>query len=515
MRCAGRAARLAIRVSVGLTFILLCPSACRRERGTEVLTLSLPYDLDSLEPGQRDRLSDFAILSNLYEPLVTTDASLTIRPCLSLRWTNPDEKTWVFDLRRGVRFHDGRPMTASDVVASIRRLLDDPASLEAARHIQAIESARALSADRVEIRTRTPMADFLNRIRFIQISPEGSTREELRRAAVGTGPYRLVASRTGESITLARYEGYWGEAPAVERAVVLLNRTPADALADLLSGRSGFVQSSSRDALVAGEQPGLVVRRVSSIAVKFLVFNLAHERSASVSGGVNPFRDRRVREAIHVGLDRDRLVGDLPGPALPAHQLVPPFIFGYAPGLPRPAPDLARARSLLAEAGFPGGFAVTLHARRLLSDAVEPLRRELAELGIRVDVRVLPEAEYFREAAPGSGFVLGLTRFGCPTGDAANFFDTGLHSLDLARGWGQDNYGSYANAEVDGLIEKAALTLLPEARRPLLERVMEVAMRDLPWIPLFVDEDVYVHRADLAWQPRLDNYVIVSELRKR
>lgn len=515
MSAALRAAGRPCRVAFGLALLLLCPAACRRGRGPEALTLSLPYDLDSLVPGHRDRLSDFAILSNLYEPLVTTDASLTVRPCLSLRWTNPDERTWVFDLRRGVRFHDGRPMTASDVVASIRRLFDDPASLEAARHIQAIESVRALSADRVEIRTRTPMADFLNRIRFIHIAPEGSTREELRRGAVGTGPYRLVASRPGESITLARYEGYWGEAPAVERAVVLLNRAPTDALADLLSGRSGFVQSSSRDALVAGEQPGFVVRRVSSIAVKFLVFNLANERGANVSGGVDPFRDRRVREAIHVGIDRGRLVGQLPGPALPAHQLVPPFIFGYAPDLPRPVPDVARARSLLAEAGFPGGFAATLHARRLLSDAIEPLRSELARIGIRVDVRALPEAEYFREAAPGSGFAFGLTRFGCPTGDAANFFDTGLHSRDRAGGWGQDNYATYASPEVDALIEKAALALLPEARRPLLERVMEIAMRDLPWIPLYVDEDVYVHRADLAWQPRLDNYVIVSELRER
>lgn len=406
-------------------------------------------------------------------------------------------------------------MTAADVVASFRRLLDDPGSLEAARHIQAIESVRELAGGRVEIRTRTPMADFLNRIRFIHVSPAGTSREAMLRGAVGTGPYRLVTVRPRESLTLARYEGYWGEAPAVERAVVLLNRTPVDALADLLSGRSGFVQSSSKDALLAGEQTGLVVRRVSSIAVKLLVFDVVSERSADVPGGVNPFRDRRVREAIHVGLDRARLVGQLPGPAEPAFQLVPPFIFGYAPALPRPAPDAARARALLAEAGFPRGFAATLHARRILSDAVEPVRRELAEIGIRVDVRALPEAEFFAETKAGSGFVLGLTRFGCPTGDAANLFDTVLHSPDLDRGWGRSNYARYANPQVDLLIEKAARTLLPELRRPILQEVMEIAMRDLPWIPLYVDEDVYVHRADLEWQPRLDNYVIVSELRRR
>ena len=493
---------------------LLAP-ACRRAARPLELTLSLPYDLDSLEPGRRDRLSDFAVLSNVYETLVTTDANLALRPCLAERWTNPDETTWVFDVRHGVRFHDGRPLTARDVVFSFRRLLDDPGRLEAARHIRAIESVRGLAADRVEIRTRTPMADFLNRIRFIHVVPEGSTTEGLRSGAVGTGPYRLVSSLPGESVTLERFPGYWGAAPAVERAVVLLVRPPVDSLADLLAGRSGFVQSSSKDALLAGSQPGFAVRKASSIAVKLLYFDVTSPRTADVTGGVNPFRDRRVREAIHVGLDRARLVERLPAPALPAWQLVPPFIFGYAPRLPRPVADPARARALLAEAGFPSGFSTTVHARQLLADAFEPLRRGLAEIGIRADVRGLSEAEFFAESRDAPGFAVALSRFGCPTGDAANFLDVGLHSRSPDPRWGRDNRGGYADPEVDQLVEQAAITLQPGMRRPLLERVMEIAMRDLPWIPLYVDEDVYVFRDDLEWQPRVDNYVIVSEIRRR
>lgn len=498
-----------------LAVALVLAPACRRAARPLELTLSLPYDLDSLEPGLRDRLSDFAVLSNFYEPLVTTDANLALRPCLAERWTNPDMTTWVFDLRRGVRFHDGRPLTARDVVATFRRLLDEPGRLEAARHIHAIESVRALADDRVEIRTRTPMADFLNRIRFIHVVPEGSTPEGLRSGAVGTGPYRLVSSSAGESVTLERFPGYWGTAPAVERAVVRLVRSPVDALADLLAGRSGFVQSSSKDALLAGSQPGFAVRRASSIAVKFLFFDVTSPRSPDVSGGVNPFRDRRVREAIHVGLDRARLVERLPAPALPAWQLVPPFIFGYSPHLPRPAADPEKARALLAEAGFPAGFPVVLRARRLLADAFEPLREGLEKIGIRADVRGMSEAEFFAESREAPGFTVALSRFGCPTGDAANFFDAGLHSRDAAGRWGRDNRGGYANAEVDRLIEEAAVTLQPELRRPLLERVMEIAVQDLPWVPLYVDEDVYVFRDDLDWQARLDSYVIVSEIRRR
>lgn len=509
-----RAAAGALLAAAGaIALVVNGPVACRRVPAA--LTLSLPYDLDGLVPGARDRLSDFAVLSNLYEPLVTTDPGLGTLPCLAERWTNPEVTTWVFRLRAGVRFHDGRPLTADDVVASFRRLLVRPAALEAARHVQTISSVRALSEREVEIRTTTPMADFLNRVRFIHVVPASASDGELERRAVGTGPYRLVDYEPGKSLTLERNEAYWGPAPDVGRAVILLNRLPNDALADLLAGRSGFVQSNSRDAVVAGEQRGLVVRKVSSIAVKLLVFDVKSARSSHVAGGVNPFRDRRVREAVHVGIDRASLVQSLPAPALPAFQLVPPFIFGYAPALARPQPDPARARALLAEAGWPGGFAVTLHARRLLGDAVEPLVAALAAIGIRAEARLLPEPEFFTETREGSGFALGLTRFGCPTGDAANFLDAGLHSRVGSAGWGRANFGGYSSPEVDRLLEEAARTLRPEERRPILERVMEIALTDLPWVPLYVDEDVYVHREGLDWQPRLDNYVLLAELKLR
>jgi len=477
------------------------------------LTLSVPYDLESLEPGACDRLSDFAVLSNLYEPLVTTDANLAIRPWLADRWTNPDPTTWVFHLRRGVRFHDGRPMTAEDVVASFRRLLEHPGTLEAARHIQTLQLVRAIAEDQVEMRTETPMGDFLNRVRFIHVVPANASSDSLRSGAVGTGPYRLVSHRPGESVTLRRYDGYWGPPPSIPEAVVLLNRMPEAALSDVLSGRSGFAQTNSRAALSAGERPGLVLHRVSSVAVKLLLFEMRRERSAHVSGGRNPFRDRRVREAIHIGIDRRALIDALPAPARAEYQLVPSFIFGYAPRLPPPPYDPARARALLAEAGWPGGFAATLHARRLLADAVPALRDALAGIGIRVDARSLPEAEFFVQTREKADFVLALTRFGCPTGDAANFFESGLHRPDAEHGYGSSNSGGYADPEVDRLIEEARQTLTPPDRRVLLERVMEIAMQDLPWIPLYVDEDVYLHSAGLAWQPRLDNYVIVSELR--
>ena len=498
--------------------LLPCLSACLdspafRER---TLTVSVPYDADSLEPGRRDRLSDFAILSNVYEPLVTTDARLSIALGLAARWENPDERTWVFHLRRLARFHDGRPLTADDVVFSFKRLVDDP-TLEARRFILAIEDVQRVSEASVMIRTRTPLADFLNRVRFIHIVRRGSTPDGLRSRANGTGPFRVVSYRPREEVAFARNDAYWGPRAPFGRAVLRLNRTASEALADLSKGTSDLVQAGSRDALeLAKAQPGIRVHRVSSITVKLLQFDVERERTPHVAGGRNPFRDRRVREAVHLALDRERLAGLLQAPARPAYQLVPPFIFGFDPELPPPVPDLARARALLAEAGWPNGFEVTMHARAILSDGAEAVRRLLANAGIRVDVRLLPEKEFFEATDPGRrDFVMALTRFGCPTGDASNFLDVALHTPDPVTGLGQDNAGGYASEEANRLVEEAGRILDPSRRKDVLQRLMRLAMHDLPWIPLYVDEEVYLSKPGIAWEPRLDNYVLLSEVSLR
>jgi peptide/nickel transport system substrate-binding protein len=489
---------------------------CRgpRSEPARPLTVSVPYDAGSLEPGRRDRLSDFAVLSNAYETLVTTDARLSIAPALATRWENPDERTWVFHLRRLVRFHDGRPLTPDDVVFSFRRLLDDP-TLEASRHLVAVEDVRRASDSSVVIRTRTPLADFLYRVRFIHVVPRGATRAALLSRVDGTGPYRVVSFRPGEEVVFERNDAYWGAPPAFPRAVLRLNRAPADALADLEAGRSDLVQAASRDAR-ARAGPGVRVHKVPSITVKLLLLDVERERSPHVVGGRNPFRDLRVREAVHLALDRTRFAGLLRGPAVPAYQLVPPYIFGFDPDLPVPVHDVARARALLAQAGWPEGFRVTLHARELLSDGAEAVRELLAPAGIRVDVRLLPESEYFEATgAARRDFAMALTRFGCPTGDAANFLDAALHTREAATGLGRANTGGYSSPEADRLLAEAARTLDPPRRKAVLQRLMRLALHDLPWIPLYVEEEVYLSRPQIAWEPRLDNYVLLAEIRLR
>ncbi|HMM36692.1 MAG TPA: ABC transporter substrate-binding protein, partial [Thermoanaerobaculia bacterium] len=290
--------------------------------------ISVPYDLDSLDPGHRNRLSDFSLLASFYEPLVVTDANLSARPALAHRWSNPDALTWTFELRPGVRFHDGSLLGAEDVVWSFDRLRAEP-GLELAGHVSAIDSVRAIGERTVELRARQPGAILLNKLRFILVVRRGETGPMLRGRVNGTGPYRLAKLQPGREMRLERNEAYWGRRPALREVRLLLNRSPAEALEDLLSGRSDFVQSNAKatEESLRGRS-GFEVRRHGSVSVKFLFIALNRAAPKDVDGGKNPFRDVRVRRAVSLAIDRAELARRLSAPAIPTSQLVPPGIFG-------------------------------------------------------------------------------------------------------------------------------------------------------------------------------------------
>lgn len=492
--------------------VLLTLSGCARPApdGREY-TISVPYDLDSLDPGARNRLSDFSLLSNLYEPLVATDADLSARPALAVRWSNPDTLTWLFELRPGVRFHDGSPLTAEDVVWSFERLRRSR-SLEMSGHVAAIRSVKARSERTVEIRTVAPVGILLNKLRFILVVRRGEDTPSLESRENGTGPYRLASWEKGRSISLERNREYWGSRPALDRVRIALNRSAGVALDDFRSGRSLFVQSNAKateDALK--DQPGVGLRRNSSVSVKFLYLDVARETSVDVVGGQNPFRDARVRRAVSLAIDRSELVRRLSGLATPANQLVTPYIFGYDPSR-KPLPyDPGEARRLLAEAGWPDGFEVRFPARGLFSEAAGLVAEMLARVGIRARVTALSEAEWFH-AMNDRRFSMTLSRFGCPTGDASDLFENALHAPEPGRPVGLTNYSGYANSDVDRLVEEAARTLEMSRRQAILFEATARVMEDLPLVPVYIDQDLYAFRAGVEWRPRNDNFLIASEI---
>jgi peptide/nickel transport system substrate-binding protein len=502
-----RTSRLSLAVALAAA---LAACARRPEPKPEAITLSVPYELDTLDPHARNRLSEFALLSNLYEPLVTSDATMSLKPCLAERWDNPDLVTWVFHLRPGVRFHDGAPLTADDVVASLGRLLANP-ELEMGGYVWNLDRVRAIDPSTVEVRTLSPMSILLNKLRFVLITRNGG-EASLATAPDGTGPYRFVSWKRGEEIRFARNDAYWGPRPPLASAVARLSRPPERALEDLASGRSGLVQCAGK-ALEekARSLPGVRVHHQSSIFVKFLGFDFRREKTPFCDAPTNPFKDHRVREAVSLAIDRGELVRRLSSSAVPARQAVPPFIFGFDSNLPELPYDPGRAKKLLADAGFPNGFGVTLHARKVFGEAPALLAEMLSRVGVRVTVAALADPQFFDVVAThGSSFY--FSRFGCPTGDASDILENAVHSVDLPRRFGRSNDGEYASPELDRLIEESAAILDMERRRPVLQKALAAVTNDLALVPLYVDQDVYAVKAPFTWQPRNDNFLLASEV---
>jgi peptide/nickel transport system substrate-binding protein len=189
---------------------------------------------------------------------------------------------------------------------------------------------------------------------------------------------------------------------------------------------------------------------------------------------------------------------------------VPPVIFGFNPSLPESVHDPARARALLAAAGFPHGFSVRLQVRQMVGQAADPLRGMLAEVGIQVNVAQLPEHEFFEAADAIPSFY--LTRYGCDNGDSSDILNAGIHSVDPERRLGNVNFGHYSNLALDRAIEASAEESDHDARRGQLQAIMAAALDDLVLIPLYFDEDVYLVRRPLTFRPRDDSYVLASEI---
>ncbi|MBL8113801.1 MAG: hypothetical protein JNK60_13045 [Acidobacteria bacterium] len=489
--------------------LVSCRGGGRPSGKARELTVSVSFELTSLDPHLHNRLASYSVLQHSYEALVAADREMTMRPALAVRWENPDAHTWVFHLRREAVFHDGTPLTARDVEATFQRLLADP-NLGASGYVVNIDRVKALDDHVFELHTKTPMAVLLNKLRFVLIAKADALKGNLAGSLVGTGPYALESFEPGTRVSFRRNDAYWGEKPAASRVTLLLGRTPGKALEDARSGRADVVQTGPR---LVGENavPGYRTVRQSGIFVKSLGFDLTPLHGETDERRKSPFRDVRVRRAASLAIDRRALLKDLGLAGAPATQIVPSFIFGFNPDLPQLGFDPVKARALLAEAGHPDGIDVTLHARRLLAETAAKVGALLTAVGIRTTVVVLPDAEYF-DLVTSRKAQFFLSRYGCPTGDASDLLDNFVHSSDQVGRWGSSNSGQYSNPQLDALIEESLSVLDMGRRGPLLQRIMAIVMDDLGWVPLYIDDEVYLVREGVLFPPRNDNYVLAQDM---
>lgn len=463
----------------------LAAAGCLAEPGGRTVRLAYPHELLTLDPHAHADTVTGTVLSAVYEGLVYFEPGLPVRPLLSDRWTTPDDLTWRLHVREGVRFHDGGPVAAADVIASIERARSNPVIGHQLDEIAAVREVEREDGV-VEIVTNRPAPLLLTRLESVAIVP----RNFDPLVPTGTGPYRWSIGSPQGPVVLRAWDGYWERRPDFEEVDIRFVEYQEE-LATLLHHRQLDVLASVSSSFVAGHPAaeGWRVEASRAVAVSYLGLNLT----------ANPLDDPLVREAIEAAIDRPALVAAVfpAGTADPARTLVPAEVFGYSPSHRRPEADPGRARELLRRAGLGGGARLVLDCAEGYLPAAEHIAAALASVGLEVEVHAMPyEAFYHRLEAGQSELFLFTWSF--RLADASIFLDAFVHSRDASRGLGTFNGAGIALAEIDELIDLAAIEPNAATRLERLQTVLSRVVEINAYQPLYRPRNLSLVRDGFA-----------------
>lgn len=500
----------------------------------EDLTIGLASEPTSIDPHYHNLGPNNQLAEHIYGTLIMQDENQQLEPGLAVSWEAIDDLTWEFKLREGVTFHDGNPLTADDVVFTFERAPDVPNSPSS--YATYIKGKTAVKVDdlTVHIKTEAPyplMPSDVSTIPIVSVEAgEGASTEDYNagKAAIGAGPYKFVDYVPGDRITLEKNETYWGEAPAWDKVTFKPIKSSPSRVAALLAGDVDVIEAVPTTDIesLKGEESVSLFQGVSN---RVIYLHLDHARADSPfvkakDGGEieNPLQDQRVREAISKAINRDAIVERvMEGVALPAGQLLPEGFYGVSPNLKPVAFDPESAKALLAEAGVPDGFQLTIHGPndRYINDAkiAEAIAQMLTRIGIDTAVETMPRSVYFSRASSGGAdgtpeFSFILVGWGAGSGEASSPLKSLIATYDEALGFGASNRGRYSNAEVDALLEEALRTIDDDAREELLAKATEIAINDGAIIPLHYQVNTWGTRKGLAYIPRTDEATLAMSV---
>lgn len=466
------------------------------------LRIAVQGDITGVYPDLRNESYSFAVNANVFEGLTRLGHDLGPEPALADAWANPDEHTWIFHLRPGVRFSDGTPVVMADVSASLRHAM----SASTTRTLLApIESIEAVAGDSLKIRTRYPCPVLLAHLAFAFVVPEAALASGGKAGVLGTGPFAVQAWTPGRELVLARNPQYRGARPDFESVRFLVTPDPAERLRALQAGDVDIadnVPTREIEALRASAALRVVSR--PGLRVLFLVTRVDQP----------PFSDPRVREALDLAIDRDELVTRaMNGFGTPSAQLVPPPVLGFNPDIPVTVPDRERARRLLRDAGHDGGLSVRLEGPTDRYPAgVEIMRevaRQLADVGIGIEVQGTPKDAFFSRVDSGR-YQLLLYGWSCETIQAGEALDELIRTPPPGEG---PNIEGFSDPRIDRLIDTANRESRIRDRSTLLGEALAAVAAARPVIPLAVQNETFAFSSErVAWNPSLDMALHIADV---
>jgi peptide/nickel transport system substrate-binding protein len=494
------------------------------------LTIGLGADVTAIDPHYHNVAPNNNVAAHIFGYLVERNEKSHLEPGLAIEWKTIDPLTWEFKLRRGVKFHDGSEFTAADVVASIERVPTVPNSPSPfTAFTKQIKEIVVIDPYTIRLRTALPyplMPSDMTQVVMISKAAAKATTEEFNsgKATIGTGPYKLVHYAKGDRIELARNDAYWGGATPWEKVTLRLLPQDATRVAALLSGDVQAIENVPPSD-IAQLRKDKRLSTFRTVADRLIYLHMDSDRDVSPfvtdrAGkplAMNPLKDPRVRKAISKAINRPAIVEKvMEGEAIPSAQLVADFLFGATKNLKVEPYDPEGAKRLLAEAGYPDGFGLTIHApnNRYVNDAkiAQAVAQMLTRIGIDTKVVAMPSSTFFSQATDLK-FSFMLVGWSTGTGEASSSLKALLMTYNRDKGYGTANRGRYSNAKVDALTEEALQSVDDVKREAYLQRATELAISDTGIVPLYFQVNLWATRDGITYVPRVDENTLAWKFR--
>lgn len=484
-------------------------------------------DALSMDPHSLNESLQLSVTGNVYEPLVDRNADLQLVPGLATSWKQTSPTVWRFELRKGVTFHDGKPFTADDVLFSFERASGDGSDMKS--YTNDIQAVRKIGSHTIEIETKAPFPILPDVISLVYIMSKQwaeenqATRPVDRRKGVenaasfranGTGPFRLRERQPNVKTSFVRNGNYWGK---IDGNVVNVEFTPigndATRVAALLSGQVDVIEPVPLQD-VARINAGGKSKVMQAPELRTIFLGMDQKRDEllySSVKGKNPFKDKRVRQAFYQAIDINGIQRTvMRGASNPTALMVGPGINGFDAALNKRLPfDIEAAKKLLADAGYPNGFEVTMNCPndRYVNDGAicQAVTANLARIGVKVNLQAETKGTYFPKILrrDTSFYLLGWTP---GTYDAHNPLNALMRCVD-DKGAGQFNLGSYCNPKVDELTLKIQSETDATKRQAMISEAFKIHADDIGHLPLHQQALAWGVASNVTLKQRADNFM--------
>jgi peptide/nickel transport system substrate-binding protein len=501
-------------IFLNLIFLTALSAGCRHFSGEPppgYLVVGIESYPLQLDPRYATDANSARVGELIYNGLLRIDAKSQLEPDVARRWSMPDARTYLFELRRGIVFHDGRPLTAADVKYTYESILE-PKNLSPKRGLlKPLESIDVLDPYTIRFHLRAPHAPFIEQFTIgIVPATAQSANPAQTRPPPGSGPFVLDAMESGERVILKANNKYWDAKPAI--AGLIFKAVP-DAMVRVLEfkkGSIGFLQNDIEPDVIPWlkKNTDAVVEADQGTTFQYIGINCAHPI----------LRNVKVRQALAHAIDRGAIIRRLmKDTAAEASGLLSPLNWAYEDRVERWPYDPKRARQLLDEAGYPDPDGAGPLARFRLSykttnidlrrRIAEALKEQLAQVGIELEIRTYEWGTFFSDVKRGNFHLFSLAWVGIHDPD---IYYQLFHSGSVPPNG--DNRGRYRNARLDALLESGRTTNHLGERRQIYSEVQKVLADELPYIPLWWVKNVIVRRPALkGFVPYPDGSLISLE----